>query len=394
MNLGYVRGSALQWDTRMEVAMVDLDPRDYIRYSRHFALPEVGREGQIKLKNSSAFLVGAGGLGSPLALYLAAAGVGRLGLVDFDVVDESNLQRQVLHGTAELGRSKLASAEKRLRDLNPLIQIECHETRLTSENARQLFDGYQVVADGADNFPTRYLVNDACYFTGLPLVSGSILGFEGQLSVFNYAGGPCYRCLFPEPPPPGSVPTCAEGGVLGVLPGTIGSMQANEVIKILLGIGQVASGRLLLYDALALNFQTIKFEKDPDCALCGHQATIKELIDYQQFCGFEPRDDLPVPEIEPADVTRSKENPLIIDVRQSFEREICQIEGSLHIPLAELSAWTEPERGREIVVYCKSGERSARAVRQLHARGYARVTNLRGGILAWIEQVQPHLTRY
>ena len=376
--------------------MSRLTTAELIRYSRHFNLEQVGIRGQERLKAGSVLLVGAGGLGSPLALYLAAAGVGRIGIVDFDVVDASNLQRQVLHGSGDVGNPKLASAHKRLADLNPHIDLELHETRLDSDNALEIIAGYDVVADGADNFATRYLVNDAAYLSGKPLVSGSILGFEGQLSVYNYRGGPCYRCLFPEPPPPGTVPSCAEGGVLGVLPGVIGSLQANEVIKVLLEIGEVASGRLLVYDALSLSFDALRLHRDPQCALCGDQPRITELIDYVHFCGAgEPDADIPVTEIAPNELAARLNEVCLVDVRALYERMICTIEPSLHIPLAELDdhALTEAE-GREIVLYCRTGVRSMRGARKLIARGFERVLNLRGGIHAWIDDIDPSWSKY
>ncbi len=373
----------------------NLSKRELIRYSRHFHLDEVGVGGQKRLKASSALLVGAGGLGSPLALYLAAAGVGRLGLVDFDVVDETNLQRQILHGTDFLGLSKLESASRRLADLNPHIDLELHDLRLSSQNALQLFERYEVVADGADNFPTRYLVNDACVLTGKPLVSGSIQGFEGQLSVYNYRGGPCYRCLFPEPPPAGSVPSCAEGGVLGVLPGVIGCLQANEVLKILLEIGEPARGRVILFDALELKFNSLNLGKDPNCVVCGEHPSITELIDYASFCGLSQEDSGAdnVPEITPKQLASRREAFLVIDVRDTYEREICRIEPSLHVPLHEIRNRELP-RDTQLVIYCKTGIRSRRAVNQLRARNYEQVFNLTGGVLAWIDEIDPNQEKY
>jgi len=376
--------------------MTSLSTAELIRYSRHFNLDQVGLEGQECLKLGSVLLVGAGGLGSPLALYLAAAGVGRIGIVDFDVVDASNLQRQVLHDQRAVGRSKLESARVRLSELNPHIKLELHETRLDRDNALEIVGDYDVVADGADNFATRYLVNDACFLTGRPLVSGSILGFEGQLSVYNYKGGPCYRCLFPEPPPPGTVPSCAEGGVLGVLPGVIGSLQANEVIKILLGIGEVASGRLVLYDALALAFNQLRLARDPKCALCGEHPEITELIDYVHFCGAgEPDAAIEVTELTPDELRDRLDEVCLVDVRARFERMISTIAPSLHVPLAELDdhALTEAE-GRPLVLYCRTGVRSMRGARKLIARGFDRVYNLKGGIHAWIDDIDPSQSKY
>ena len=372
--------------------MQELSIRELVRYSRHFNLDQVGLDGQKKLKASSVLLVGAGGLGSPLALYLAAAGVGRLGLIDFDVVDETNLQRQVLHGTASIGKPKLESARRRLSDLNPHVSLELHQKALDASNALDLFKDYDVVADGADNFATRYLVNDACVLSQTPLVSGSILGFEGQLSVFNYQGGPCYRCLFPEPPPPGSVPSCAEGGVLGVLPGVIGSLQANEVLKILLGIGEVAAGRLLLYDALALSFDQLKIQRDSHCALCGDNPSIDALIDYQHFCGLD-KEEGAVVEIGPRQLADQLKQVQLIDVRETYEREICRIEPSQHVPLVRLTEFNHAD-GRPLVAYCRSGVRSARAVRTLQQLGFQNVSSLAGGILRWIDEIDPSQLKY
>jgi len=371
-----------------------LSKAELIRYSRHFTLEQVGIEGQEKLARASVLLIGAGGLGSPLALYLAAAGVGRLGIVDFDTVDVSNLQRQVLHGQASVGRPKIDSARERLSDINPHILLDLHDTRLTRDNARALIAGYDLVADGADNFATRYLVNDACFLLGKPLVSGSVLGFEGQLSVYNYEGGPCYRCLFPEPPPPGSVPSCAEGGVLGVLPGAVGCLQATEVLKILLGIGEVASGTLLLYDALGLDFTRLRIEKDPNCPLCGQSPSIAELIDYDIACGLgEAHADISIPEITPLELKDRLDEVLLIDVREPHERMISVIEPSRHVPRAEIDAVSFDD-DRPIVLYCRTGVRSLRAARTLAARGIAEVHNLTGGIHAWIDQIDPTQTKY
>ncbi len=377
-----------------------LSAEETLRYSRHLIMPEVGLEGQTKLKNAAVLCIGAGGLGSPLALYLAAAGVGRIGIVDFDVVDASNLQRQLLHSTADVGRSKLDSARDRLAAVNPHVQVETHPTRLTSENALELFRGYDLVADGTDNFPTRYLVNDACVLTGKPNVYGSIFRFEGQASVFATADGPCYRCLYPEPPPPGLVPSCAEGGVLGILPGIVGLIQATEAIKLILGRGESLAGRLLLFDALAMKFRELRLRRDPGCPVCGERPTLTRLIDYEQFCGVaataDPGDE--VPEITPVELKRELDagrDLLILDVRNPPEIEICRLEGSHVIPLPELmERVNELDSAREIVVHCRSGARSAEAIRRLRRVGFRKLRNLRGGILAWSDQVDPTLPKY
>jgi adenylyltransferase/sulfurtransferase len=376
-----------------------LSPEEIRRYSRHLIMPEVGLEGQVKLKEASVLLIGAGGLGSPLALYLAAAGVGRIGLVDFDVVEESNLQRQILHGQSDVGRSKLQSARDRLREVNPLVTVETHETRLTSANALDLIRGYDIVADGADNFPTRYLVNDACVLTGVPNVYGSIFRFEGQISVFGTREGPCYRCLYPEPPPHGLVPSCAEGGVLGVLPGLIGVMQATEVVKLILEQGEPLIGRLLLVDALAMRFRTLRVRKDPNCPVCGANPAIRELIDYEAFCGFEPEQSLGAElEIEPRllrDRLDRGAEIILLDVREPQEWAIGRIEGAILIPLGNLSyRLGEFSTADEIVAYCRSGSRSRKAVQALRDAGFRKVKNLTGGILAWSEQVDPSVPRY
>lgn len=358
------------------------------RYSRHLVLPAFGSEGQRRLKASSVLLVGAGGLGSPLALYLAAAGVGHLGLVDFDTVDETNLQRQVLHGTKDVGRLKLDSARDRLHDLNPHVEVTLHPVRLTRENALDILRGYDVVADGTDNFATRYLVNDACVLLGRPNVYASIFRFEGQASVFGMPGGPCYRCMFPEPPPPGLVPSCAEGGVLGVLPGLVGTIQATEVIKVLTGIGTPLVGRLLLIDALEMQFRTLKLGRDPACPVCGDAPSITGLIDYDAFCGTAAPPPDAVPEMT-VDALRARldggARPFLLDVRRPDERAVSGIGGPL-IPVDELAGRLDelhPHRDDEIVVYCRSGARSARAVRLLREHGFARAVNLAGGMLAW-----------
>ncbi len=367
------------------------------RYARHLILPEVGLEGQKRLKGARVLLVGAGGLGSPLGLYLAAAGVGTLGIVDFDVVDATNLQRQVLHGTSDIGRPKLESARERLGEINPHVQIELHPFRLTSANALVLVREYEVVVDGTDNFPTRYLVNDACVLAGKPNVYGSIFRFEGQNSVFWAERGPCYRCLFAEPPPPGLVPSCAEGGVLGVLPGIVGSIQAMETIKLLLGIGETLVGRLLMFDALRLRFRELKLRKDPDCPVCGAHPTVRELIDYEAFCGITTRPEEEdamqngIPELGAAQLKDrlDRGEPLtLIDVREPFEWPMGNLGeyGARLIPLGELEERvTEIDPQEEIVLYCRSGARSAHAAEFLREQGYARVWNLEGGILAWQE---------
>ncbi|MEK7299116.1 MAG: molybdopterin-synthase adenylyltransferase MoeB [Candidatus Margulisiibacteriota bacterium] len=369
------------------------------RYARHLILPEVGPGGQKKLKAGSVLLVGAGGLGSPMALYLAAAGVGHIGIVDFDVVDASNLQRQILHGTSTLGISKLESAKARLTDLNPHIRISLFETRLTAENALDILEPFDVVADGTDNFATRYLVNDACVLLGKPNVYGSIFRFEGQLSVFHYQGGPCYRCLYPEAPPAGLVPSCAEGGVLGVLPGVIGVMQATEVIKILAGIGEVASSRLVLYDALKMKFREMKLQRDPYCALCSDHPTITSLQEDAVFCmtpSRGPEADAEIPHISVSDLKdwlAHRPEMVLIDVRQPEEYDECRIAGSILIPLGELAgkiSSLDPQR--RYVMQCRSGGRSFRAAQLLKAAGFAEVYNLTGGILAWNAQIPENKT--
>ncbi len=371
------------------------------RYSRHIILPDVGVEGQEKLKASSVLLVGAGGLGSPLAMYLAAAGVGRLGLVDFDVVDVSNLQRQVMHGTSDIGRLKLDSAIDRLVEINPLIQIDRHETALTSENALEIIADYDLVADGTDNFPTRYLVNDACVLSGKLNVYASIFRFEGQLSVFGAPDGPCYRCIYPEPPPPGLVPSCAEGGVIGVLPGMVGTMQATEVIKLILGVGEPLIGRLMLADTLTMQFREWKVPRDPDCPVCGDTPTQTTLIDYEAFCGLgdagktAPADEMTVVEFRNRQVAGTA--PVLLDVRQPFERNIASLGADKAIPLDELADRMEELRGlqqAELVVHCKSGGRSAKAVQLLKDAGFTRVMNLKGGTQAWSDEVDSAVAKY
>jgi adenylyltransferase/sulfurtransferase len=377
----------------------DLTPGEIQRYGRHLILPEVALTGQRRLKASRVLLIGAGGLGSPLALYLAAAGVGTLGIVDFDVVDESNLQRQVLHGTSDIGRSKLESARDRLREINPNVQVELHAVRLSSANALDILRGYHLVIDGTDNFATRYLTNDACVLLGIPNIYGSIFRFDGQVSVFATADGPCYRCLYPEPPPPGLVPSCAEGGVLGVLPGIVGTLQATEAIKVLLGIGEPLIGRLLLVDALGGQFRTVKVRRNPDCPACGTR-TLTALADYEQFCGIKEAKarQSPLPELTARDLAARLERGDaldLIDVREEYEWEIARIPGSRLIPFGDLTARLgELDPDREIVVHCKGGARSAAAVSHLRAAGFGRVWNLKGGILAWSDDVDPATPKY
>jgi molybdopterin/thiamine biosynthesis adenylyltransferase/rhodanese-related sulfurtransferase/molybdopterin converting factor small subunit len=376
------------------------------RYSRHLIIPEVGVEGQQRLKKARVVCIGAGGLGSPASLYLAAAGVGTLGLVDFDVVDFSNLQRQILYSSSDVGRRKVEAAASRLSALNPEVRVVTHETPLSSANALDVLRGYDVVVDGADNFPTRYLVNDACVLLGIPNAYGSIFRFDGQASVFATKGGPCYRCLYPEPPPPGLVPSCAEGGVLGVLPGIIGTIQATEAIKLILGIGTTLAGRLLLLDALSMEFRTMKLRRDPACPVCGDHPTVTALIDYQQFCGIPAAtaaaaSTAAVPEIT-VDALKSAldrdEHPWILDVREPREFEICRIPGSTLIPLGELpKRLSEIPQGTDapdIVVHCKMGGRCAMAVALLRENGITNARNLTGGILAWIDRVDPSLPKY
>jgi len=379
-------------------ALPELTNAEILRYSRHLILPDVGLAGQRRLKAARVLLVGAGGLGSPLALYLAAAGVGHLGLVDFDVVDVTNLHRQVLHGTRDVGRPKLESARDRIADVNPHVELTTYETRLTSANALEILGGYDVVVDGTDNFQTRYLVNDACVILGKPNVYGSIFRFEGQASVFATESGPCYRCLFPEPPPPGLVPSCAEGGVLGVLPGLVGTIQATETVKQILGVGESLVGRLLLIDALRMEFRTVKLRKSPTCPACGTRE-IRELIDYEQFCGVgaEPEGEA-VAELAPRELAarRQRGDALdLIDVREPHEWEIGHISGARLVPLATLPAALHTiDSSRDVVVYCKGGTRSARAARQLREAGFRRVWNLTGGITRWSDDVDPDVPKY
>jgi sulfur-carrier protein adenylyltransferase/sulfurtransferase len=377
----------------------ELSREEIARYSRHLIMPEVTIEGQRKLKQGSVLLVGAGGLGSPAALYLAAAGVGRLGILDFDVVDESNLQRQIVHDTSWIGKPKLDSAKARLNGLNPHVVVETHPTALDSSNALQILARYDVVVDGTDNFETRYLTNDACYLLKKPNVYGSIFRFEGQASVFWPDRGPCYRCLYPEPPPPGLVPSCAEGGVLGILPGVVGSIQATEALKILLGIGEPLVGRLLLYDALAMRFEELKLRRDPKCPLCGENPTIRELQDYAAFCGIGRGEEAEaVEEIAAAELKRRLDagDPLeVIDVREPHEFAIAKIPGTRLIPLGTLNEHLhELDTAKTYVVHCKSGARSAKAIGQLRRVGFKRLLNLKGGILAWSKEVDPSVPTY
>lgn len=373
---------------------------EILRYSRHLIMPEVGMEGQLKLKQAKVLCIGAGGLGSPLALYLAAAGVGTLGIVDFDVVDFTNLQRQIIHATDDVGRKKLDSAAESIAAMNPNVNVRKFDTRLSSANALQLFREFDIVADGTDNFPTRYLVNDACVLTGKPNVYGSIFRFEGQASVFATKEGPCYRCLYPEPPPPGLVPSCAEGGVLGILPGLVGVMQATETIKLILGSGEPLIGRLLLIDALAMRFRELKLRKNPDCPVCGTHPTVTELIDYNQFCGIRGEDTGATPTMADMTVEELKrrldagDNLFVLDVREPHEYQICNIGGTL-IPLNDLpKRVSELDSSREIVVHCKMGGRSAKAADFLRQSGFSKVHNLAGGINAWAERVDPKVPKY
>jgi molybdopterin/thiamine biosynthesis adenylyltransferase/rhodanese-related sulfurtransferase len=378
-----------------------LTKEEVMRYSRHLIMPEVGMEGQLKIKAAKVLCIGTGGLGAPLGLYLAAAGVGRIGLVDFDVVDTTNLQRQVLFGTSDVGQPKTAAAANRLRNLNPDIRVDTYETQLTSANALELFKDYDIIVDGTDNFPTRYLVNDACVITGKPNVYGSIFRFEGQITVFGHPGGPCYRCLYPEPPPPGLVPSCAEGGVLGVLPGIVGTIQAAETLKLIIGKGEPLIGRLLLFDALAMKFRELKLRKNPDCPVCGTHPTVTKLIDYAEFCGVRgeeaPTTVTNVPEITAPELKArldKGDDIYVLDVREPHEYQICNINGHL-IPLGELPQRVhELDSSREIVAHCKSGKRSAQAVEFLRGAGFRKISSLKGGILAWSDEVDPTVPKY
>jgi adenylyltransferase/sulfurtransferase len=385
--------------TQLEPASLSND--EILRYSRHLIMPEVGMDGQTRLKAAKVLCIGAGGLGSPLALYLAAAGVGTLGVVDFDVVDFTNLQRQIIHSTADVGRKKLDSAAEKIKAINPYVDVRPFETRLSSANALDLFRQFDIVVDGTDNFPTRYLVNDACVLTGKPNVYGSIFRFEGQVSVFATEEGPCYRCLYPEPPPPGLVPSCAEGGVLGILPGLVGVMQATEAIKLILGKGEPLIGRLLLVDALGMKFRELKLRKNPDCPVCGQRRTITQLIDYNQFCGIrgeeKPVAESNLPEITVEELNRRQgagEDIFVLDVREPHEYQICNLGGYL-IPLGDLpKRVNELDSSREIVAHCKMGGRSAKAVDFLRQAGFTKVKNLKGGILAWADRVDPTMPKY
>jgi adenylyltransferase/sulfurtransferase len=376
-----------------------LSQQEVLRYSRHLIIPEVGVEGQRRLKAARVLMVGAGGLGSPIALYLAAAGVGTLGLVEFDTVDETNLQRQILHGTKDVGRKKLDSARDRIHDVNPHVEVIGHDARLTSENALEIIRGYDLVVDGTDNFATRYLTNDACVLLGKPNVYGSIFRFEGQATIFCTDEGPCYRCLYPEPPPPGLVPSCAEGGVLGILPGLVGVVQATETVKYIAGIGEPLVGRLLLVDALAMQFRTVKLRKDPRCPACGTRE-LRQLVDYEQFCGIRGQTDeaAGVPAITPRELEARlarRDDFDLVDVREPHEWDICRIPGARLAPLSSFAeALRTLDSARDVVLYCKSGARSARALKQLQGAGFKRVWNLTGGILRWSDEVDPSVPKY
>jgi len=395
---GYVQSMASRNE---EQSLPELTGDELRRYGRHLVLPQVGIDGQRRLRQSRVLLVGAGGLGSPAALYLAAAGVGTIGLVDFDVVDVTNLQRQIIHGTSDVGRPKLDSASDRIRDVNPHVHVEQFDTALTSANALRIAESFDVIVDGTDNFPTRYLVNDTCVLLGKPNAFGSVLRFEGQASVFATENGPCYRCLFREPPPPGLVPTCAEGGVLGVLPGIVGTIQATETIKLLIGVGESLAGRLLLVDALTMEFRTIRLRRDPDCPACGTRE-ITGLIDYEAFCGVsslaEARAESRISDLAPRDLAErigAGQELQLIDVREPWEWEISRIPGGRLIPLATLeSALGTIDRSKEVVIYCKSGVRSLRAAELLVEHGFERVANLSGGVQRWSEEVDPTVVRY
>jgi adenylyltransferase/sulfurtransferase len=400
--------------TRDQIASeaIEFSNEEICRYSRHLIMPEVGMSGQRKLKAASVLLIGAGGLGSPLAMYLAAAGIGRIGLVDYDTVSYSNLQRQVIHGTSDVGRSKLESAKARIADINPYVQVDGYEVPLTSENALEIFEPYDVIVDGTDNFPTRYLTNDACVLLGKPNVYGSIFRFEGQASVFFAEKGPCYRCLFPEPPPPGLVPSCAEGGVLGVLPGTIGAIQATEAIKLILGEAESLIGRLLLYDALTMSFDEVRLRKNPDCPVCSDNPTVTELIDYEQFCGMPAHDHslytsgmdeatlAGVPQITPEELNArlaAGESLFILDVREPHEWQISNLshQGAVLIPKGQvLERMGELDTAQEIIVQCRTGGRSAQIVTLLQEHGFSKLQNLDGGINRWAREVEPEIPVY
>lgn len=383
---------------------IEFSNDEIARYSRHLIMPEVTMEGQKRIKAASVLCIGAGGLGSPIALYLAAAGIGRMGLVDGDTVDFSNLQRQILHGTKDVGRKKLNSARDRIREVNPNVQVDLYDTYFTSQNAREIVEPYDIVIDGTDNFPTRYLSNDICVFMKKPNVYGSIFRFDGQCTVFAPClGGPCYRCMFPEPPPPGMVPSCAEGGVLGVLPGIIGVMQAIEAVKLIVGIGEPLIGRMIAFDALKMRFREFKLRRDPKCPVCSDNPTITELIDYEQFCGIPQAkaaedEEAPVPTISVTELKKKldgAEKFVLLDVREPFEYDICKIPGSRLIPLGQLpSRMSELDSADEIVLQCKSGARSARALKLLQEAGFSKLWNVEGGILAWSEEVDPSVPKY
>ena len=378
-----------------------LSNQEIARYSRHLIMPEVGMVGQLRLKAASVLCIGAGGLGSPVTLYLGAAGVGRIGIVDFDVVDYSNLQRQIIHGTPDVGRPKLESARDRLTATNPEVTVVTHDVMLSSANALDLLSGYDIIVDGTDNFPTRYLVNDACVILGKPNVYGSIFRFEGQVSVFATRHGPCYRCLYPEPPPPGLIPSCAEGGVLGILPGVVGTIQATEALKLIIGAGEPLINRFMIYDALRMHFRELKLKKDPECPVCGENPTVTELLDYEQFCGITPavanvtskEDEVTVEDLKAR--LDANVGVFLLDVREPQEFEICRIPGSTLIPLGGLPQRLNELKGNDdMIVHCKSGVRSGKAVKLLHEAGFKKAKNLRGGILAWIEKIDPSLPKY
>lgn len=383
----------------------ELSKAEMERYSRHLIMPEFGIESQKKLKQASVLLVGMGGLGAPSSMYLAAAGIGRMGILDFDVVDDSNLHRQVIYATDDVGKRKLDAAEARLKGINPYIEIVKHDEMLSSENALRIFENYDIIVDGTDNFPTRYLVNDACILLGKPNAYGSIFRFEGQVSVFGAKEGPCYRCLYPEPPPPGLVPSCAEGGVLGILPGIVGMMQATEAVKLITGIGEPLVGRLVLYDALAMKFRELKLKKDPECPVCGENPTVTELIDYQEFCGIPSVQEEPFVEEDSDEITVTQLNakilgqdqPFILDVREPHEVNISNLDNTTLIPLGQLPARVselEAHKDSEIVIMCRSGVRSLKAMYFLRDLGFAKAKNLKGGILAWADEIDPSMPKY
>jgi len=380
----------------------DLSQSEYLRYSRHLLIPDVGLEGQRKLKEASILVIGAGGLGSPVSLYLAAAGIGHIGLVDCDVVDLSNLQRQIIHGTNRIGVKKTTSARERLLDLNPEVEVDVYDEPFTSINARQVAQNYTIIVDCSDNFPTRYLTNDLCVLTGKPNVYGAIYRFDGQVSVFDARRGPCYRCLFPEPPPPGLIRTCADGGVLGILPGTIGTLQATEAIKQVLGVGEPLIGRLLLYNALDMSFESITLRKNPNCKVCSSHPEVTELIDYEEFCGA-PASDLEagaavnweISALELSQRLRTTKSIKLIDVREPHELKISQIEGATLIPLSQLpSRLSELDETEDIVVFCRTGSRSYHALDILRKAGFRKVKNLKGGINAWVKAIDPKFPMY